>query len=77
MDAFSCDKCGGDVPASNDASMFDAYATENPLMILNGSRHLFPVEDPVTGEQLCEGSPSRVQYLEGQPRDERVDRTTS
>lgn len=34
------------------------------------SRHFLPVCD-TAGNVLCEGSPSRAQYIEGQPRDTR------
>ena len=36
----------------------------NAWLIGSRPRHLLPTE-------FCEGSPSRVQYLEGQPRDSR------
>lgn len=38
-------------------------------LLRHQSRHLFPVV--IGGVKLCEGSPSRAQYLEGQPRDSR------
>jgi hypothetical protein len=71
----TCDKCGKDVPLSNDAvalqSLIEYGTLPDGFMILNyGSRHLLPVEG-------CEGSPSRAQFLEGQPRDERIDIYTS
>jgi hypothetical protein len=37
---------------------------------INKNRHLLPVVDG-KGKIICEGSPSRAQYLEGQPRDKR------
>ncbi|MFZ2682115.1 MAG: hypothetical protein WAZ14_03420 [Patescibacteria group bacterium] len=41
----------------------------NTAWLAHGSRHLLPVMD---GEEVvCAGSPSRAQYIEGQPRDER------
>jgi hypothetical protein len=71
----ACDKCGKDVPLNNDAvalqSLIEYGTMPVPFMVLNyGSRHLLPVEG-------CEGSPSRAQFLEGQPRDARIDIYTS
>lgn len=60
-----CDKCGKEVPQSNDATLLDAIVTDSPGRILfYQSRHFLPTED-------CEGSPSRAQYIKGQPRDKR------
>lgn len=60
-----CDKCGKPVEYSNDASRLDALVTGCPEIVLFASaRHLLPAGD-------CEGSPSRAQYIEGQPRDTR------
>ena len=60
-----CDKCGKEVPPENDATIIEAYAFNSPLTILAcQSRHFLATED-------CEGSPSRAQYIQGQPRDER------
>ncbi len=61
----TCDKCGKPVPQNNDASFIEAILRNQPFFILfaNG-RHFLPTED-------CEGSPSRAQYIEGQPRDTR------
>ena len=42
------------------ASLFDARS----------SRHFLPVFDN-DGEKVCAGSPSRAQFIEGQPRDSR------
>lgn len=64
-----CDKCGTEVPENNDAVVFEAIRTDNPLFCLALSRHLLPVIED--GTVVCEGSPSRAQYLEGQPRDTR------
>lgn len=64
-----CDKCKTDVPVTNDATIFDAILTGNPFYGLAISRHLLPVFDGET--MICSGSPSRAQYIEGQPRDER------
>jgi hypothetical protein len=71
----ACDKCGKDVPLNNDAvalqSLIEYGTMPVPFMVLNyGSRHLLPVEG-------CEGSPSRAQFIEGQPRDARIDIYTS
>ncbi len=67
---MACDKCKRDVPQSNDATELEAIMTSNPLVILGHKpRHLLPVFE---GDQMvCNGSPSRAQYLEGQPRDTR------
>jgi hypothetical protein len=63
-----CDKCSKEVPLSNDAFAFDSFVAYgryvSALNILRGSRHLFQTSD-------CVGSPSRAQYLEGGPLDER------
>ena len=64
-----CDKCKTDVPVNNDASIFDAILTGNPIFAFAMSRHLLPVFDG--DEMVCSGSPSRAQYIEGQPRDPR------
>lgn len=65
-----CDKCGREVPHDNDAVGFDVCRGGSPLLYLGAvPRHLLPVLD---GEEVvCTGSPSRAQYLEGQPRDPR------
>jgi hypothetical protein len=67
-----CDKCGRNVPPHNDMPRVLA-ATRVPgaewFPALWYSRHFLPViEDGVV---VCEGSPSRAQYIEGQPRDVR------
>ncbi len=68
---FPCCKCGGHVPPSNDVAYFDAILTRQPLLPLTYAFcHLLPVYDE-KGNQLCVGSHSRAQYLEGQPRDPR------
>lgn len=69
-----CDKCGRAVPENNDVRYFDHHLDQASMSILFGiPRHLLPlVEDGVV---VCEGSPSRAQYLEGQPRDPRVSYT--
>lgn len=67
----NCDKCGRLVPPENDVARLDAYRTDgNPLLALFAHpRHLLPIVE--NGDVVCEGSPSRAQYLEGQPRDPR------
>ncbi len=66
---MKCDKCGKDVPPNNDATILAMKVDERMGMMLPRSRHLLPVF--VDGEQVCEGSPSRARYLEGQPPDPR------
>lgn len=68
-----CDKCHRWVPPENDMALVMA-ATGIPgsewIPAIWHSRHFLPVlEDD--GTVLCEGSPSRAQYIEGQPRDTR------
>lgn len=57
-----CDKCGKPVPIKNDAVFLQMRVTNDLSLITAQPRHLLPTED-------CEGSPSRAQYLEGQPSD--------
>ena len=72
-----CDKCGGAVAPTDDAVLLDAICQgkdlDDPWIVnlrLNYSgRHLLP--HIVNGEMCCVGSPSRAQYLPGQPRDTR------
>ena len=60
-----CDKCGCEVSPENDATILDAIVSGNAVSIMfNMARHLLP-------EGNCLGSPSRAQYLEGQPLDTR------
>jgi hypothetical protein len=54
-----CDKCGKDVEPENNAILL---AVLLGYFFSLGHRHLLSVEG-------CEGSPSRAQYIEGQPRD--------
>lgn len=63
MNTQVCDKCGEPVPDNNNACLLDLYLGNN-WMIFAQPRHLLPTEN-------CEGSPSRAQYLEGQPKDTR------
>jgi hypothetical protein len=65
-----CDKCGKPVDPTNDAVELDIelHRAEGDLfpigLVIAQARHLLPVAG-------CPGSPSRAQYLEGQPRDPR------
>jgi hypothetical protein len=61
----TCDKCGEPVPQSNDAVALDVILHADVLLIFGQPRHLLATEN-------CPGSPSRAQYIEGQPRDERT-----
>ena len=66
---FTCDKCGELVSTQNDAVALEVMRQHgkriDPLtQFVYGARHLLPTS-------TCEGSPSRAQYLEGQPRDTR------
>jgi hypothetical protein len=58
-----CDKCGKEVPDENNASLLDIYLGDYRAIFAQ-PRHLLPTDD-------CEGSPSRAQYIEGQPKDTR------
>lgn len=70
-----CEKCGKEVPRANDATILYALVQMNggsgdPEKDMSSVRkHLLPVFEG--GTQVCEGSPSVAQYLEGQPRDTR------
>lgn len=68
-----CDKCGRPVPPNNDM-VWVMFATGLPgtewVPTLWHSRHFLPVVGK-DGSVICEGSPSRAQYIEGQPRDKR------
>ena len=61
-----CDRCGEPVPFENDAINLDflLYPDDAIMLLFARSRHLLP-----TGR--CPGSPSRAQYLYGQPPDKR------
>ena len=62
---MKCDKCGKEVPFYNDAVRIETEKSGQPTQtLLYHSRHFLPTED-------CEGSSSRAQYIEGQPRDKR------
>jgi len=66
---ITCDKCGQPVRARNDTVTFD-YLLQHGRRptglerFAYGARHLLPTAH-------CAGSPSRAQYLTGQPRDSR------
>lgn len=70
---MNCDKCGLPVPIQNNMTLVEA-ATGLPgcewAPTLWYARHFLPVLDD-DGEVICPGSPSRAQYVEGQPRDTR------
>lgn len=59
-----CDKCGMRVPRNNDAVTIEMQMTKNWLLVDAIRRHFLPTAK-------CPGSPSRAQYIEGQPRDPR------
>jgi hypothetical protein len=66
----ACDKCGRSVSPENDAVLLQIFIKREWIGLLFGPRrHLLPVVE--NGTVVCEGSPSRAQYLEGQPRDTR------
>jgi len=69
-----CDKCGREVPDNNNAVRLDMVISGQSVAKLTGfllsqSRHILPVVEG--GRVVCPGSPSRAQYLPGQPRDPR------
>ena len=64
-----CDKCHRPVSRDNSTTYFEALLTGNPFILLYNPRHLLPVIE--NGVVVCEGSPSRAQYLPGQERDTR------
>ena len=64
-----CDKCGKSIEPGQCAlalTMLEAYGKLPTAFeyLAYSTRHILPTEE-------CEGSPSRAQYLEGQPRDTR------
>lgn len=64
-----CDKCGELVSEHNDIRALEAIRQHSEMFWFMKARHCLPVvRDGVT---VCPGSPSRAQYLEGQPRDDR------
>lgn len=83
-----CGKCGRPVHCRDDVAYFDFMREKmrlhgihfvdavvdpwvNTALLKTQSWHLLPLKDG--DEVVCEGSPSRYQYLEGQPRDTRCD----
>ena len=65
-----CDKCSGEVLPHQDARHLEAVASGKGMIVLmTRARHLFPVTKG--NKVICEGSPSRAQYLPGQARDMR------
>ena len=60
-----CDKCGRDVEIDNDATVIWAELTgQAGISLFFHPRHFLPSGN-------CPGSPSRAQYIKGQPRDNR------
>ncbi len=68
---MNCPKCGLEVRFDNDGSVFEAILRHgDPLLAITiKPYHLLPVVDK--GIVRCTGSPSRAQYVAGQPRDQR------
>jgi hypothetical protein len=70
-----CDKCGGNVPRDNDARLLErviySVNSEFYVLLVRATRHLLPVIE--NGVVVCKGSPSRAQYIKGQPRDPRAE----
>lgn len=69
---MKCDKCGMPVMPKDCAVTLElglgdeANPTAEIAKRMGISRHILPIV--FDGEELCPGSPSRAQYLEGQPR---------
>jgi len=68
VDMNMCDKCQRRVSPDNDCARFD-WLLGAALAFMSQSRHLLPVVE--NGVVVCGGSPSRAQYIDGQPRDPR------
>ena len=65
-----CDKCNRVVWDANNAVLVDTVVQGFTVMhLVAQSRHFLPVYRH--GRMVCKGSPSRAQYIEGQPRDTR------
>ncbi|KND49480.1 MAG: hypothetical protein AB203_00140 [Parcubacteria bacterium C7867-008] len=65
-----CDKCGDLVPFENNAVLVDMEINGVDIgHLFAQGRHLMPVYED--GVMICPGSPSRAQYIKGQPRDTR------
>jgi hypothetical protein len=67
--AHVCYKCAQPVAPTNDARFLRYLAFEDTEVLDAVPLHLLPLV--VDGKVVCEGSPSRAQYLEGQPKDTR------
>lgn len=74
-----CSKCGRPVPKHNSVAWFEwclnsvgeeSMRPEPSESQLSQDWHLFPVPADADGGS-CEGSPSRLQYFPGQPKDTR------
>ena len=59
-----CDKCGELVDPRNDTTVLLAFLLKDWTLIFAEPRHLIATD-------FCEGSPSRAQYIQGQPLDPR------
>ncbi len=68
--SLCCDRCGLPCPPHNDAAVFDMILLHDLSAIFAMARHLLPVYK--NGKMVCSGSPSRAQYIHGQPRDTRT-----
>lgn len=66
-----CHKCKKPVSVRNDGGHIGYLVFSDPTGLQCGphTTHFLPVVE--NGIVLCEGSPYRAQYLEGQPRDKR------
>ena len=64
-----CDKCGQPVPKNNSLVAFEICLDDFAAVGAKRDRHFLPII--VDGKVICEGSPSRAQYIKGQPRDTR------
>ncbi len=57
-----CDKCGKPVPPENDMIIIAKLAEDPRAPLAARTRHFLSIDG-------CPGSPSRAQYIEGQPGD--------
>ena len=66
-----CPKCGQLVTLENNGALLDLIVQAHPTpllaMMVTQAFHLLPLVQE--GQMVCPGSPSRAQYLRGQPRD--------
>ena len=68
-----CDKCGKKVDIKNSAKFFQHIVDYGRIPDFNEGTFLMgPKDRHLLSVPGCEGSPSRAQYLEGQPRDGRT-----